>query len=82
MDIFVGNLTPGMEAEHLFSCFSEFGEVADLRIIEGKDWWRDPGFAFVTMPDPLEAREAIMRLDGCSLKGRQLLVQPARKRRR
>jgi len=56
--------------------FSNYGEVKQVNIIEGR------GFGFVEMSDPSEAEKAKEALDGSDFDGRTLKVDEARPPRR
>ncbi len=73
--LYVGNLDYSVTKDDLSELFSEFGEVAEVIIIDGK------GFGFVEMKEPAEAEKAIADLDGKDLKGRSLKVNEARPKR-
>ena len=70
--LYVGNLRYSVTNEQLKELFSNYGEVRQVSIIEGK------GFGFVEMSNPSEAERAKRRLDGFDFKGRILRVDEAR----
>ena len=70
--LYVGNLDYAVTFEQLEELFSEYGEVRQVKIIEGK------GFAFVEMSNQSEAEKAKEALDGFNFKGRTLKVDEAR----
>ena len=61
--------TDAIELEELFL---KYGEVKNVKIIEGK------GFGFVEMADQAEAQKVKENLDGRDLKGRTLRLDKAR----
>ena len=73
--LYVGNLDYSVTKDDLSELFSEFGEVVEVIIIDGK------GFGFVEMKEPAEAEKSIADLDGKDLKGRSLKVNEARPKR-
>ena len=73
--LYVGNLDYSVTKDDLSELFSEFGEVVEVIIIDGK------GFGFVEMKESSEAEKAIADLDGKDLKGRSLKVNEARPKR-
>ena len=70
--LYVGNLNYSTTSEELKQLFSQFGEVKQLNIIEGK------GFAFIEMASPSEAEKAKDSLNGTEFKGRNLRIDEAR----
>jgi RNA recognition motif-containing protein len=70
--LYVGNLGYTAEKAELETLFAEFGQVKDVRIIEGK------GFGFVEMGSSSEAEKAKEALDGSDFKGYTLKVDEAR----
>jgi len=70
--LYVGNLSYAVNSEQLEELFSNYGEVKQVNIIEGR------GFGFVEMSNPSEAEKAKEALDGSNFKGRTLKVDEAR----
>ena len=70
--LYVGNLNYSVTDEQLTELFSQFGEVKETRVIEGK------GFGFVEMSSPEEAEKAKEALNEQEFKGRKLRVDEAR----
>ncbi len=70
--LYVGNLTYSVTNEQLEELFSNYGEVKQVNIIEGR------GFGFVEMSDQSEAEKAKEALDGSDFDGRTLKVDEAR----
>ena len=70
--LYVGNLTYSVTGEQLRELFQQFGQVGDIRVIEGK------GFGFVEMTNQADAEKAKKELDGTQLAGRTLKVDLAR----
>ncbi len=70
--LYVGNLDYSVTNQQLEELFSNYGEVKQINIIEGK------GFGFVEMSDPSEAEKAKEALDSSDFKGRTLKVDEAR----
>ena len=70
--LYVGNISYSVTNEQLRELFSNYGEVIEIRIIEGK------GFGFVEMSDISEAERAKEELNGTDFKGRTLKVNEAR----
>jgi RNA recognition motif-containing protein len=70
--LYIGNLSYSVTNEQLEELFSNYGEVKEVNIIEGR------GFGFVEMSNPSEAEKAQEALDGSDLEGRTLKVDEAR----
>ena len=80
MNIYVGNLSFQMTEEDLRTEFAKFGKVSKASIVKDKLTGKSKGFGFVEMPNISEAELAIKKLDGASMKGRNLKVNEARPR--
>ena len=80
MNIYVANLAYGTTEDELRLLFEAYGTVESVRIITDRATGRSRGFAFVEMPDAIQARVAIAELNGTSLGERTLTVQEARPR--
>lgn len=70
--LYVGNLSYSTTNEQLQELFSEYGEVKQVNIIEGR------GFGFVEMSDTLCAEKAKEALNGKDFQGRTLKIDEAR----
>lgn len=70
--LYVGNLSFSVSNEQLEQLFSEYGEIKQINIIEGK------GFGFVEMADVSDAERAKEALDGTEFEGRTMRVDEAR----
>jgi RNA recognition motif-containing protein len=70
--LYVGNLGYSVVKDELEVLFSNYGEVKEVKIIEGK------GFGFVEMSNQAEAERAREALNGSDYKGRNLRVDEAR----
>ncbi len=70
--LYVGNLSYSVTDEQLKELFSEYGEVKQANVIEGK------GFGFVEMSAPEDAEKARKALNGSDFKGRALRIEEAR----
>ena len=73
--LYVGNLRYSVTSEQLKERFSEFGEVKEVKVIEGK------GFGFVEMGTQVDAEKAKKELNGTQFMGRTLTVDEARPQR-
>jgi cold-inducible RNA-binding protein len=79
MNLYVGNLSWGVDNGSLRAFFEKYGEVTDARVITDRDSGRSRGFGFVEMPDEA-ARNAIAQGDGVELDGRPIRISEARSR--
>ncbi len=78
--VFVGNLSFDTTREELEALFVPFGELAELVVPTDRDTGRPRGFAFVTFASAESATQAIQKLDGVELGGRNLRVNEATER--
>lgn len=77
--LYVGNLGFSVTREDLNNLFSNYGEIRETKLIEGK------GFGFIEMSNQAEAESAKKALHGTDFKGRTLKVdiaQPPKSRAR
>lgn len=70
--LYVGNLSYSVSSSQLEELFSNYGEVKQINIIEGK------GFGFVEMSSNEAAEKAKDGLNGTDFEGRTLRVDEAR----
>jgi RNA recognition motif-containing protein len=80
MNIYVGNISYGMNEDSLKAVFEQYGEVLSARIISDRETGRSKGFGFVDMADDSAAKEAIEALNEKEVEGRSLRVNEARPR--
>ncbi|MGE7774654.1 MULTISPECIES: RNA recognition motif domain-containing protein [Chitinophaga] len=78
MNIYVANLHYRLNDEDLHQIFSEFGQVTSAKIIKDHETGRSRGFGFVEMPNQEEGTQAMERLNGSEVEGKQLMVNEAR----
>lgn len=76
--IYVGNLSFSVSEEQLSSAFAQFGAVDSAKIVTDRETGRSKGFGFVEMPVDSEADQAIEKLNGTDLNGRNINVSEAR----
>ena len=76
MNIYVGNISWGLEDQDLEEVFAEHGTVTSAKIIKDRATGRSRGFGFVEMSDGGEA--AIEALNGNEVDGRELVVNESR----
>jgi RNA recognition motif-containing protein len=70
--VYVGNLSYSVGNSQLEELFAQYGQVKEVRVIEGK------GFGFVEMSNVDEASKAMEALNGSELDGRTIKVDEAR----
>lgn len=73
----VDNLTYRTRIEHLEPLFSKYGKVGDIYIPRNYRTQESRGFAFVRYYDRRDAEDAMERLDGKELDGREIRVSKA-----
>lgn len=78
--LFVGNLPFALDEAGLRDIFSPSGNVVSVAIPIDRETGRKRGFAFVEMESPTDAEEAVKRLNGSNVGGRQIVVNPANPR--
>ena len=78
MNIYVGNISWGMNDQDLENLFAEHGTVTSAKIITDRMTNRSRGFGFVEMSDGAEA--AIQALHETEIDGRKLVVNESRPR--
>lgn len=77
-NIYVGNLSYTATEEDIRQAFASYGEVSSVKIITDRETGRPRGFAFVEMPEPQAAKEAIEGLNLTDIAGRRVTVNEAR----
>jgi len=80
MNIYVGNISYQTTNDDLREAFEPFGEVTDAHVIMDRETGRSRGFGFVEMANDAEAKEAIEKLNGSDMQGRNVTVNEARPR--
>jgi RNA recognition motif-containing protein len=78
--LFVGNLTFGTTNADLETLFASAGTVESATVVTDRDTGRSRGFGFVEMSTSSEASDAIARLNGHDVGGRQINVSEAKER--
>jgi len=78
MNIYVGNISWGLNDQDLEKLFAEYGTVTSAKIITDRMTNRSRGFGFVEMSDGAE--EAIEALNGSEVDGRELVVNESKPR--
>ncbi|MFK7828023.1 MAG: RNA recognition motif domain-containing protein [Oligoflexales bacterium] len=78
--VFVGGLSWNTKEDALDVLFSEIGQVSSVKIITDRETGRSRGFGFIEFSDSQHAHDAVDRLDGTELDGRNLKVSMAQER--
>jgi RNA recognition motif-containing protein len=78
--LFVGNLAFSTTSADLEALFAESGTCESAAVITDRETGRSRGFGFVEMSSTTEAENAISRLNGRDLGGRQINVSEAKAR--
>ena len=78
MNIYVGNISWGLNDQDLENLFAEHGTVTSAKIITDRMTNRSRGFGFGEMSDGAEA--AIEALNGSEVDGRELVVNESKPR--
>ena len=76
--LYVGNLPFSASDDSLQQIFSQAGTVQSAKVIMDRDSGRSKGFGFVEMADEQTAQQAIERLNGKDLMGRNVTIAIAR----
>jgi len=80
MNIYIANLSYGVNDADLKELFQEFGEVSSAKVITDRDSGRSRGFGFVEMPNEAEAQKAIEELHEVEYDGKVIMVNVAKPR--
>jgi len=76
--IYVGNLPQTATENDLEQAFGQYGKVSDVKLVKDRETGRPRGFAFIEMPDGVEAAKAIEGLNLSEIGGRSMTVNEAR----
>lgn len=77
MNIFVSNLSYGVNSDDLKELFEEYGNVSSAKVIMDRETGRSRGFGFVEMGDA-EGQKAIDELNQAEYDGKVISVSVAR----
>ncbi|MCD8165025.1 MAG: RNA-binding protein [Bacteroides sp.] len=80
MNIYIANLSYGVNDANLWDLFNEYGEVSSAKIIMDRETGRSRGFGFVEMPNDEEGEKAIEALNNAEYDGKTIAVSVARPR--
>ena len=81
MNIYLGNLSKTINEDQIRQAFGALGDVGEVKLIRDRFSNEIRGFGFVEMPSKKQAQEAIDKLNGSVLDGRNIVVNEARQRR-
>ena len=76
--LYVGNLPYSITKARLEEVFSPFGTILDCAVVSDKFSGRSKGFGFVEFESEDAGRQAIEKLNGTDLDGRNVVVNEAR----
>jgi cold-inducible RNA-binding protein len=76
--LFVGGLSFSTSSERLREVFAAVGTVESATVVTDRDTGRSRGFGFVEMATAEEAQQAVSRLNGQDVDGRQIKVESAK----
>lgn len=77
MKIFVAGLPYDLDDAELVEIFEKFGTITSAKVAMDKETGKSKGFAFVEMPNAVEAKDAIESLNGISLGKKPMVVKEA-----
>jgi RNA recognition motif-containing protein len=76
--LFVGGLSFSTSSDRLREVFAAIGNVESARVVTDRDTGRSRGFGFVEMASDQDAQQAVSRLNGQDVDGRQIKVEVAK----
>lgn len=80
MNIYISNLSYGVDDADLNQLFSEYGAISSAKVIMDRESGRSRGFGFVEMNNDEEGRKAISELHEAEYDGKVISVSVARPR--
>lgn len=80
MNIYISNLSYGVNDADLNQLFSEYGEISSAKVITDRETGRSRGFGFVEMNNDTEGQKAIDELNQAEYDGKVISVAVARPR--
>ena len=75
MKLFVAKLLQNVTSERLKAMFESYGRVIDAKVITDRDTGMSKCYGFVEMATEEAARDAIDRLNGTEMDGKEVLVK-------
>lgn len=80
MNIYISNLSYGVNDADLNQLFAEYGEISSAKVIMDRESGRSRGFGFVEMANDAEGQKAISELHEAEYDGKVINVNVARPR--
>jgi RNA recognition motif-containing protein len=78
--MYVSNLGFHTSDDDLRKLFEQFGQVSSAKVITDRETGRSRGFGFVEMSSRTESSEAMEKLNGKEIEGRNISVTVAREK--
>jgi len=78
--MYVSNLGFHTSDDDLRKLFEQFGQVSSAKVITDRETGKSRGFGFVEMGSNTEAEQAMAKLNGKEVEGRQISVSVAREK--
>ena len=78
--LFVGGLSWDTTDASLRKAFALYGEITEAKVISDRETRRSRGFGFVTFARDEDAKNAISKMNGASLDGRNIVVNGAKEK--
>lgn len=78
MNIYIANLSWGVNSNDLKELFQAHGEISSANVITDRETGRSRGFGFVEMPNENEGLKAIKELNGVEFDGKVITVNVAK----
>ncbi len=78
--LFVGGLSWDTTDASLRKAFALYGEITEAKVISDRDTGRSRGFGFVTFARDEDAKNAISKMNGASLEGKNITVNEAKEK--
>lgn len=82
MKIFIANVPHKLEETELKTMLTQFGQVADVKLLMDKETGKRKGFGFIEMPVKDQAMAAIAALNGKEVYGRIIALSEAEEKER
>ena len=82
MKIFIANVPHKLEETELKTMLTQFGQVADVKLLTDKETGKRKGFGFIEMPVQDQAKAAIAALNGKEVYGRNIALSEAEEKER
>lgn len=76
-NLFVGSLPFSVTDDALGQLFAQYGQVVSANVIKDRYSGQSRGFGFVEMSTEDEAKQAVEKLNGYNMEGRNIVVKEA-----